>query len=1088
MAGDVASLAAQISPYISAAVGAYGGAVLAKVRDDAASATVGLGRRLLQRIFGSHSTEDALPGPLQDLVNDPNDIDALAALRFAIKKKFDADTALVNDIRSILIAEEILLQDVDAGRDANTAGRDQTVIARVSGDVYVGAGQMPNQSDIVPRYQLLTDAQYFTGRDAELDQLRKAIASRKGVPSGAVAIHAIDGGAGVGKTALVVHLAHELAPHYKDGQLYLDLQAYTANASALDPSLALSRLLGALNVQGSQIPKSLDERAALWRELLRARQVLVVLDNALNYDQIKPLLPGASESLMLITSRNRMIARGKLPSLPLGAFTPREAIELFAKIVDPDRLTSQDEAVARVVENCGYLPLTVELAANQLVMHPSWTVSDLADNLAESFRADNNDVVEAVLELTYRYLDSDLKRVFRFLGLHPGSIIAPEDVAALTHCASSDAGRILEDLYRIHLIEDSPYGAHRYRVHDLVRDYALRLVSREDSEADRSASLHRLLDSYLYYAAIVDRWLRCLNHRSVDVEYQPSEEFQVKSFGEALTWMEERYQNVISCARRAQDLGVCPHAWRIPEMLAYFMRIRGHLPEATDIHSAGLKVAYRCEDLLGQATALYNLGIVDRLTGNAAGSREQLGRALEIYRVANDVLGQAETLRALGILERLSGDYAKAKEQLDQALVLHLSLNNRLGEAWVLGAQGILSRLTGWFISARDCFSDALEIIRVQDDKLGEAWMLNELGSLDRLTGFYHDARQRLLEAIDLFHELGDKFSLAWAMCQLGVIDRLTGAYLNARRRFEESLNIVRDLGNQFAEARILCELSVLDRLGGDYLTARSRLSQALENYRTIADSLGQAWALCELAILDGMTGDYASPTSRLSGEIAIYRDLGERLGEAWTLNALGVVDRLTGNFPNKRSPMDHMLTAYRNLGNPLGEAWTLSTLGVLGRLTGKYESARSNLQQALKVHDRLKNRPGEAWTLGTLGVVEILTGNYSSACNHLEAATTMYHHLGNRLGEAWTLRELAVLDKEMAKFNDAKNRLDEVHRIYVDLGDGLGVAATLVEVGELQAGSEDADEAEALWGQAIEIFEELGLTVDASYVRSRLR
>lgn len=1087
---DLASLVTQITPYISAAVGAYGGAVLVRARDEAADATVRLGRRLLLRIFGSRSRGDPLPEPLQDLAADPQDADALASLRLAVRKELGRDSALADDVRSMVIAAGVVIQQVSAGRDVHTAGRDQTTI-------YINSGQMPDRMTILPRYQLLADSQFFTGRKDELDRLRRAIATPSGLLSSAVAIYAIDGAAGVGKTALVVHLAHELASRYEDGQLFLDLQAYTANATALEPAVALSRLLAALGVQGSLIPESLEERASLWRDMLRGRRVLVVLDNALNYGQVKPLLPGASESLVLITSRNRMISRGKLPSVRLGVLTPSEAIALFTKIVNSDRAIAQgkdlpcaiaedDEAVAGVVASCGYLPLAIELAANQLVMHPAWSASDLADDLADSFRADNANAVEAVLALSYRDLEPELKRTFRFLGLHPGLIITPADVAALADCTVAQATQMLEDLYRIHLVEDLPYGVHRYRIHDLVRDYAARLVGEEDSEAERSGALGRLIDAYLYYATAVDEWLRCLNHRSIDITLRPPEGIHINSFSEALAWMDEAYPNVIACANRAQDIAMCPHAWRIPEMLAYFLRIRGHLHEASDLHSAALKSAQNHKDLLGQATALYNLGIIDRITGNADGARDRLGGALRAYSALNDLLGQAETLRAMGILDRLTGDYGNAKEQLDRAFALHLVLGNRLGEAWVLGAQGILNRLTGWFISARDCFERALGILSELGDKLGEAWMLNELGSLDRLTGRYNNAQTRLARAIELFLDLGDQFSQAWAMCQLAVIDRLIGEYASAHERFDSSLGIVRSLRNQFAEARILCELSILDRLDSNYVTARSRLNGALKIYRVIGDSLGEAWALCELAVLDGMTRGYASTGSRLGGGLAIYRDLGERLGEAWTLNALGVVDRLTGNFPDSQSGMDHMLAAYRSLGNPLGEAWTLSTLGVLGRIVGDYRGARTKLQDALEVHDRLDNRPGKAWTLGILGILDGLTLDYPTAYDRLKAATIMYRHLGNRLGEAWTTKELAILDIKTATYGSAGARLDEVRKIYTSIGDRLGIAETLLEIAELSENTGRSAEARGLWEQAARIFEELGLAADASYVRPR--
>jgi tetratricopeptide (TPR) repeat protein len=1058
--------------------------VLAKVRDEAADATVGLGRRLLQRIFGSRSEEDALPGTLQDLIVNPNDDDALGSLRHTVWEALTADPDLAAEVQGMLTAAGVVIQKAEAGGDIS-----QTVFAgTVSGPVYISPGPSPvpslDQPTIEPRYQLPAVARFFTGRKAELDRLYKAVATPGGVPSGAVAIHAINGGAGVGKTALVVRLAHDLSARYEDGQYFIDLQAYTANATVIDPAVALSRLLVALGVPGHMIPESLDDRSSYWRDKLHGLRILVVLDNALNHEQIKPLLPGASESLVLITSRNRMIGHGEIPSLALDVFTESEAVALFTQIAGSHRLAMQNEDVIRVVSSCGYLALAVELAASHLVSHAGWRVSDLADHLENSFRVDNANIVETLVALSYRDLSLDLKRAFRFIGLHPGTMITPEDVAALTNCTLADASRMLEDLYQIHLVEDLPHGAYRCRIHDLIRDYAVKLAKQEDSEAERAAALSRLLDAYLFYSATINEALRCLNHRSIEVANQPPEGVLITSFGEALSWMDERYPNMIACANLAQAISMYPHAWKIPEMLAYFLRIRGHLPEASYAHSAALKAAQDQSDLPGQAAALYNLGIVERLTGNAAGARDRLHKALEAYTDLDDPLGQAETLRALGILDRLTGNYGNAKEKLDRALVLHLTEDNRLGEAWVLGAQGILNRLTGWFISARDCFERALGILLDLGDKLGEAWMLNELGSLDRLTGRYDDAQIFLCRAIDLFLDLGDQFSQAWATCQLGVIDRLTGAYPSARQRFDYSLRIVRSLGKRFAEARILCELSVIDRLDGDYLTARSRLDDALKIYRAIKDRLGEAWALCELAVLDEMTRDYAGSRSRLRWGIAIYRDLGDQLGEAWTLNALGVVDRLTGNFPNDQSGTDAMLTAFQN--NQLGTAWTRSALGVLGRITGDYADARTNLQYALEVHDRIGNRPGKAWTLGTLGVIDALTRDYSGAYGKMQSAKDMYAGLGNSLGEAWMLRELAVLERQDTKLDDAILHLEEARRIYTAIDDRLGIAETLVEMGELCRETGRTGDAQGLWQEAIAIFNELGLAADASYVQQR--
>jgi tetratricopeptide (TPR) repeat protein len=956
-----------------------------------------------------------------------------------------------------------------------------------------GASLARSPATVSALSELPGDTEYFTGRTKELSRIGEGRVNRGNIRGSPVA-YAIIGMAGIGKTRLVVHLAHDLKPHYPDGQVCLNLHAHSTERAPVELAEALETLLSEFGTPPQRIQQmSRDKRLREWQNILADRRVLLILDNARDSEQVAPLLCGGPESLVLITSRTALVNLIGVPLITLDAFSPAEAVELLTKIVGPDRIAGQVRAAKRVAENCGHLPLAIEIAGRKLLEHKDWDIARLAEELdrvrgrLDRFQGEDDNKVLTAFALSYEDLQADIQRIFRYLGLHPGPIVTAYDAAALADCPLSDAERMLAQLHRLHLIAELPQGRNYYQLHDLLREYAAYLVVKHDRARLRDKAIKRLLDAYLYTSSVANKQLRCISHRPLSESYRPRDVPQIAGFEEANAWMDSVWKNLMYCASHARDVGRKPHAWLIPEMLGYFFRIRGHLREALDVHSSALDAARDAKDRLGEAAALCNLGIIDRLTGDAPSAHDKLQDALATYQASRDRLGEAETLRALGVLNRLTGEYRQAKICLEGALSIHRELPNQLGEAWVLGAQGVLRRLTGEYSDAYDRFDEALSICRGLKDRLGEAWMLTELGSLDRLEGDYDSARERLFAAIPAYVELGDQFSRAWTLCQVAMIYRLTGDYLGARRELNTALRVFRRLRSKFAEARALCELGVLDRLQGEYLAARQKLDQALAIYQKLGDSLGEVRTQCELTVLERLTSDRGNTSAHMDRGVALHRDLGDRLGEAWTLSALGAADRLSGNYPSSYSRLDVMLINFRELGNPLGKAWTLSSLGVLSRLIGDYATARSQLGDALTAHRELGNPPGEAWTLSALGIADRLDGNDPDAALHLQRALAIYHELGNRLGEAWTLCELAMLDTVADNTESAEARLQSSLHIYDYLGDQFGRADTLLKMGELSRRIGQTATSQVQRKQALDIFEKLGLTAHAAYARSLL-
>ncbi|MEO6085120.1 MAG: BTAD domain-containing putative transcriptional regulator [Umezawaea sp.] len=364
-------------------------------------------------------------------------------------------------------------------------------ILRSDPDLALVAAQA--KQDRAPRL-LPYDVVDFIGRTAELDRLAALAEST----STGVVIAAIDGMPGVGKTATAVHLAHALGDRFPDGQLFVDLHGFTPGRTPVDSGVALGTLLRAFGVPDDRIPADLDERSALWRGELAGRRVLIVLDNAADAAQIRPLIPGSPGSLVLITSRRRLGTLDGVTSIFLDVLPPVNALALFVAIAGR-RVLIETEAVVEVLWWCGHLPLAVRIAAARIGNRQQHPVRHLADRLrAEHLRLaelslDDRDVTVA-FTLSYAELRPDQRRLFRLLGSHPDTDFDAPSAAALADLSVTDAEDLLDELLDTRLL--LRHTDDRYTFHNLLRVYAGERSAAEDSEAERRAALARLLDHY----------------------------------------------------------------------------------------------------------------------------------------------------------------------------------------------------------------------------------------------------------------------------------------------------------------------------------------------------------------------------------------------------------------------------------------------------------------------------------------------------------------------------------------------------------------------------------------------------------------
>ena len=823
-----------------------------------------------------------------------------------------------------------------------------------AGGYQVGAAAPPGVA--AATRTLPRDIASFTGREPELRELVEAEAGAAG--SGAVvSIHAIGGMAGVGKTAFAVHAAHQLAPRFPDGQIFLPLHGHTPGQRPVDPVDALANLLMTAGVPAQQIPSGLEERMALWRDRLAGRQLLLVLDDAADSEQVRPLLPGAGGSLVLVTSRRHLSALEDARSISLDTLPPDEAADLLARLADRPGLSPDDESVGEITRVCGYLPLAIGMLAGQLHHHPAWTPADLAADLAAArdrldlMKAENLSVA-AAFNLSYEDLTDAQRRLFRRLGLHPGTDIDAYAAAALDDTNLETARRHLQALYDQYLLSEPVHG--RYRLHDLIREHAHTLAA-PDPDGDREQAIDRLLDYYQYTAEIAGRRITRYTRPGSATRVDPPTAVPDLPDGErALSWARAERANLLACLDYATRIGLQARVADLTAAVAALLRHDGPWSDAILHHTTAVQAARDIEDQLGHANSLHDLGVVRYLTGDYPDAAEALETSLGICRDIGNRLGQANALHSLGVVRRRIGDYSDAAEALETSLGICRDIGDRLGQANALNDLGIVRRLVGDYPDAAEALEESLGICRDIGDRLGHANALISLGAVRYQTGDYLGAADAFKAALSIYRDIGDRLGQASALRFLGAVWRLSGDYSSAAEALEAALDISLDIGDRLGYASALDILGMVRRLSGDYTGAAEILEAALGIARSLGDRLGQANSLCNLGIARRLTGDYSGATDALATALGIFRSIGDRAGEVDALNEVGALHRVMGDLGRAAACHQQALDLAREIDSPLDEAHALAGLGRCALAASRIADAQASMRQALEIFQRI--------------------------------------------------------------------------------------------------------------------------------------
>ncbi|MFG2791883.1 tetratricopeptide repeat protein [Streptomyces sp. NPDC048419] len=692
------------------------------------------------------------------------------------------------------------------------------------------------QSRPVPRNDLPRDAPDFTGRAAQLAAVLAAIDSH-----GAVSV---DGMAGVGKTCLAVHAAHRLATGFPDGRLYVDLHGFTEGRPPLDPDSALRMLLGALDVPSEKVPQEgIEQLAACWRSELAHRRVVVVLDNAADADQVRPLLPGAGDSVALITSRNRLLGLDEVPPVSLDVLDAQEGAELLARASGdpggPDgRLGRDPQAAAEVLRLCGHLPLALRLAAARLRHRPGWTVGILAERMTQG-SGEFDAVFGAALAMSVRQLNHSQARLYRLLGLVPGESFDEYLVAALADVPLHSAREMLEDLLDAHLVQQPTPD--RYRLHDLVHQHARRTAAEQDPATEREQALRRVLDYYVHAAAAADASMPFVSpSRAAAAVPPPAQLPHFSDKNAAFGWLVTEYGNLVAAFETAAAVGADAHVCELPRFLrAYFARRCGttHL---NALFERSLAAAERLGDPLQLAEAHSDLGFARYNAGRMA----EAAAAYEAARLRVSQIGdarmEAELTMRRGYLAWDAGDVEEPLELFRLAGKLYEQADCPTGaagaaasEAWAMLQLGhreeaarrarevlavphtdpawppaLTARITLGVAVAReepdeaaDHLHRALAVAREDGHLNNQAWCLNCLGVALRQMGRYEEALAGHREAFALLDALFEDHWKIHFLNGYGETCRLAGLPEEALRLHRQALEMAPRLGNRYEEA-----------------------------------------------------------------------------------------------------------------------------------------------------------------------------------------------------------------------------------------------------------------------------------------------
>jgi tetratricopeptide (TPR) repeat protein len=754
----------------------------------------------------------------------------------------------------------------------------------------VVSGQFNAVTPVRVQDTLPPDLAGFAGRTRELDRLRLAAQA-----SDAVAISAIEGMAGVGKTQLAVHAGHLLMREKTfERVLFVNLCGFHSDPGQppADPGAVLQGFLRLLDMPGAQIPNDLAALTAAYRDRVATAATLVILDNAATAEQVNPLLTTAPGCLTVITSRRSLAELPATTQLTVDVFTPDEALAFLNQAVPDVAVGTDPDAAYRIALRCGYLPLALSLITAHTRNRPGWTLTDHADRLDELHRRRRLDTaVDLALDLSYRHLSGDQQRLLRLAALHPAQDFDPYAAAALTDTDVDTAQAGLTGLCVDHLLQQS--GPGRYTFHDLVRAYAVTRSEDEDRPAEHQAALTRLFDHYLATTAAAMNSLHPdTGNGRPKVAPAGTPGPDLSDPDTALTWLETERLSLITVIAHTATRGWPRHTTQLAFTLTSYLT--GHGTDALTVYDHAHRAARLNDDPVQQASALKALGVQEISRGRIAPAIGYLEQALDLYRQTNNPIGESRALSHLGSVANQAGRYPKAIDYQQQALALAQQAGDLEGQSHMLTNLGsIIEQLHRYPEAAIDCFRQTLTTARQIGDQTTMAYALHGLGETEMRLGEYASAREHLQECQTLYRQSGFRQGEAGVLNAFGSLHAQLGQFDQATEYYQRALTIWRESGDRYSESvqlNSMGQTALIVGRPGDALVHYTEAGRAADDS---GSSVQQAHAHAGLGHAHRALGDVARASEHYQQALALYTVLGLDLQDADQIRtALAELDR----------------------------------------------------------------------------------------------------------------------------------------------------------------------------------------------------
>ncbi|WP_158603517.1 AfsR/SARP family transcriptional regulator [Micromonospora radicis] len=644
----------------------------------------------------------------------------------------------------------------------------------------------------------------FVGRGKVVEQLLSATLRAVG---GTPAVHLVDGMAGSGKTSLALHVAARLTTHYPDGQLFIDLKGHNA-VEQVDLTSALATLLRQLGVPGGRIPAAVEDRLSCWQGELASRRLIIVLDNAAGAGQVFPLLPRSRGSVVIVTSRRRITGLDVGPPVSLPMMAVEEGVALLATSAGPERVAAEPTAAALVVEQCGYLPLAIRLAGSRLAHRPTWQVADLAALLAGNARrlvhlTSGDRSVTGAFAASYEPLDEPARRMFRLFSVHPGDHFDLVAAIALSGLAPDDAGLALTELVDCHLVDEVKPG--RYRMHDLIRQFADELSREQDSAQERERAFVELADVMLHLCFQVADDLESGSVRKyVTIGSPRRPDLLVVAASPTEEWAEDQRANLVALVVRAREWACHDHAWRLARVLWRFLYVRGYFDDIIVTHLAGLAAAQAAKDEAAMAVMHNYVASAYLRKGSFEAALQHVRAAVINAEQRGDVMGAHGYRVNLVAVHWIRGDP-------EEAVRVGLeSLRGQQGHeiSTLLPNVGLALAMVGRNAEALHLHRLHLYLARQAGSQFHLLNALGHIGTTKFRLGRHEAAVRALRAALALRRRTGHRYAEAEVRNDLGIALRCLGRTDEAVRHHEAARRLAVESGEPHVEAAALNDLA----------------------------------------------------------------------------------------------------------------------------------------------------------------------------------------------------------------------------------------------------------------------------------------